>query len=211
MVLHRRHPDRPGRREHKRRQGAAGPPWWRRWPGWVCQPGGRAPVRAVWTNRAAERVRSGLSLVADNVTDVAARWSSEQVLGLAPDGASQRTAERLASGPALSGTGSAGGLVWGLCAGSGGRPAQGVAALSGPSGPAYRCSCPSRKFPCKHALALLLSWSRGAVPEAGTEGAPDFAREWQPGRAARPARPKPKTPRDPEGAARRGPPRGGRG
>src|SRR6202000_3262524 len=69
--------------------------------------------------------------------------------------------------------------------------------------PAYRCSCPSRKFPCKHALALLLSWSRGAVPEAGTEGAPDFARGWQTGRAAPPARQKPKTPRDPEAAARR--------
>ena len=29
------------------------------------------------------------------------------------------------------------------------------------AGPAYRCSCPSRKFPCKHALALLLLWVRG--------------------------------------------------
>ena len=23
------------------------------------------------------------------------------------------------------------------------------------TGPAYKCSCPSRKFPCKHALGLL--------------------------------------------------------
>ena len=146
---------------------------------------------------------AGLSLVADNVadvTDVAARWSWEQVLGLAPDGASRQAAERLAGRPVWSGTGSAGDLVWGLCAGSGARPYQVVADLSGP---AYRCSCPSRKFPCKHALGLLLSWSRGAVPEAGAEGPPDFAREWQTGRAARAPKPKSAPPRDPEGAARR--------
>jgi hypothetical protein len=144
-----------------------------------------------------------LSLVADNVTDVAARWSSEQVLGLAPDGASQRAAERLAGRPVWSGTGSAGELVWGSCAGSGARPYQIVADLSGPSGAAYRCSCPSRKFPCKHALGLLISWSRGAVPEAGAGDTPDYAREWQTGRAARATKPKSATPRDPEAAARR--------
>ena len=27
------------------------------------------------------------------------------------------------------------------------------------AGPAYKCSCPSRKFPCKHALGLLLLWA----------------------------------------------------
>jgi hypothetical protein len=133
-----------------------------------------------------------LSLVADSVTDVAARWSLEQVLGLAPDGAAQRTAERLADRPVWSGAGRAGELVWGLCAGSGARPYQVVADLSGPAGAAYRCSCPSRKFPCKHALGLLINWSRGLVPEAeaGADEAPDFAREWQAGRAARVARPK---------------------
>ncbi|HEY2267706.1 MAG TPA: SWIM zinc finger family protein, partial [Streptosporangiaceae bacterium] len=151
-----------------------------------------------------ERWRTGLSLVADNVTDVAARWSSEQVLGLAPDGASQRTAERLADRPVWSGTGSAGELVWGLCAGSGARPYQIVADLTGPTGAAYRCSCPSRKFPCKHALGLLINWSRGLVPEADAEDTPDYAREWQAGRAARAAKPaRSATPRDPEAAARR--------
>jgi len=30
---------------------------------------------------------------------------------------------------------------------------------------AWRCSCPSRKLPCKHSLALLLMWARGLVAE----------------------------------------------
>jgi len=147
-----------------------------------------------------------LSLVADNVTDVAARWSAEQVLGLAPDPASQRAAERLAGGPRWSGTGYAGELVWGSCAGSGARPYQVTVDLAGASGPAYRCSCPSRKFPCKHALGLLLTWAGGAVPEAGPDDRPGYAREWQTGRAAKAAQaagPKAATARDPVAAARR--------
>ncbi len=57
----------------------------------------------------------------------------------------------------------------GLCAGSGKDPYQTVVDL----GPRYQCSCPSRKFPCKHALALLLSWAKGTVPEQAA--AADFA------------------------------------
>ncbi len=41
------------------------------------------------------------------------------------------------------------------------------------------------------------------MPEAGAEDTPDYAREWQTGRAARAAKPKSTTPRDPEAAARR--------
>ncbi|HEY0718222.1 MAG TPA: SWIM zinc finger family protein, partial [Streptosporangiaceae bacterium] len=142
-----------------------------------------------------------LSLAADNVTDVAARWSSDQVLGLAPDSTSRRAAERLAAQAVWSGTGAAGELVWGACAGSGARPYQIAVDLAGPSGPGYRCSCPSRKFPCKHALGLLLNWVRDAVPEQAQ--AAGFAREWQAGRTARTASPTPGAARDPAAAARR--------
>jgi len=38
-------------------------------------------------------------------------------------------------------------------------------------GVASRCTCPSRRHPCKHALALLLLWSAGDVPET-TQPAP---------------------------------------
>ncbi|WP_420894866.1 SWIM zinc finger family protein, partial [Streptomyces noursei] len=36
-------------------------------------------------------------------------------------------------------------------------------------GPAFQCSCPSRKFPCKHTLGLLLRW---AGDEAGEPARP---------------------------------------
>jgi SWIM zinc finger len=74
-------------------------------------------------------------------------------------------------------------------------------------GPAYRCSCPSRKFPCKHALALLLNWANGLVPQAPV---PDFAMSWivsRLTRASAPARPagsaRPPGERDQQAAARR--------
>jgi hypothetical protein len=93
---------------------------------------------------------------------MAARWTAETVLALAPDDAARRAATTLARPGPWTGTGAAGDLVWGLCAGSGKNPYQAIADLTGP---AYRCSCPSRKFPCKHALALLLLWAAGVVPD----------------------------------------------
>jgi hypothetical protein len=113
---------------------------------------------------------------------VAARWTANDVLALAPDAASQRAAAGLARPACWSDVGTAGDLVWGLCAGSGRQPYQTIIDLTGP---AYRCSCPSRKFPCKHALALLLTWSGGAVPEQGE--AAGFAIAWQASRQARAA------------------------
>jgi SWIM zinc finger len=93
---------------------------------------------------------------------MAARWSAEKVLALAPDDASQRAATGLARPGPWSGTGAAGDLVWGRFAGSGTDPYQAIVDLTGP---AYRCSCPSRKSPCKHALALLLLWAAGVIPD----------------------------------------------
>lgn len=124
-------------------------------------------------------------------------------MALAPDVASHRAAARLAAGPRWSGTGAAGELIWGLCAGSGQHPYQVIVDISGP---AYQCSCPSRKFPCKHALALLLSWAAGAVPDVAAPA--DYAAAWIAARAARAerasARPRAGEPaRDEQAAARR--------
>ncbi len=102
------------------------------------------------------------------------------MLALAPDTAARRAAAGLARAACWTAAGTAGDLVWGLCAGSGQQPYQTVVDLAGP---AYKCSCPSRKFPCKHALALLLSWAGGTVPERGE--AAGYATAWQAGRQAR--------------------------
>jgi len=107
------------------------------------------------------------------------RWTADQVLGLAPDAASQKAGAKLATPAPWSGTGAAGTAVWGLCKGSGKTPYQTVVDTRGP---AYRCTCPSRKFPCKHALALLLLWAQGTsgpVPAAGPAGGePEWVAEW---------------------------------
>ena len=102
------------------------------------------------------------------------------MLALAPDASSRRAAAGLARPAPWSGTGAAGELVWGRFAGSGRSPYQAIADLGGP---AYKCSCPSRKFPCKHVLALLLAWARGGVPEVDEPS--DYARAWQRGVVAR--------------------------
>jgi SWIM zinc finger len=135
---------------------------------------------------------------------VAERWDRERVLALAPDAPSQRTALSLASGRAWPATGAAAGAdaVWGECRGSASAPYRTAVDLSGP---AYRCSCPSRKFPCKHVLALLLLWSEGSVPE-DVAGPPDWAGSWLIARAERASRAssgEPAEPKDPRAAARR--------
>jgi hypothetical protein len=103
------------------------------------------------------------------------RWTTEQVLALAPDDTSRKAGSRLGTAGPWSGAGSSGsGAVWGRCKGSGSKPYQTVIDTTGP---AYACSCPSRKFPCKHALGLLLLWAGGedAVARSAT---PDWAEEW---------------------------------
>ncbi|MEV4235895.1 MULTISPECIES: DUF5691 domain-containing protein [unclassified Nocardia] len=110
-----------------------------------------------------------------------ALWTEEQVSALAPDASSLSAARKLAG--RWHGTGQSDTALWGLCQGSGSKPYQTIVDLAGP---AYKCSCPSRKFPCKHALSLLLGWSGGAVAEAAIA---DFAAEWINARAVRAAEP----------------------
>lgn len=94
------------------------------------------------------------------------------MLALASDQLSARAARGLARAETWSRTGSSERGVWGHCQGSRSTPYQTAVALRGP---AYRCSCPSRKVPCKHALALLLLWSSGTVRPADE---PDWAAGW---------------------------------
>ena len=62
--------------------------------------------------------------------------------------------------------------VWGRCIGTSAEPYE---CAVDHVDVAFRCSCPSRIFPCKHALALLLLWARGQVAEGS---APPFAATW---------------------------------
>ena len=55
-------------------------------------------------------------------------------------------------------------LIFGECQGSGKNPYSTSADFSG-SEPVFRCSCPSRQFPCKHSLALMMEWLSGKTFE----------------------------------------------
>jgi hypothetical protein len=53
-------------------------------------------------------------------------------------------------------------LLFGDCKGSGAENYRPSADFSDPSKPVFRCTCPSRQFPCKHSLAILYAFVQGA-------------------------------------------------
>lgn len=128
---------------------------------------------------------SGLSVGTRTVSDmtgVGVRWSAEQVLALAPDAASSRAGSKLVDPAPWSATGAGRGAVWGECKGGGCTPYRTAVDVEGADGPAFTCSCPSRKSPCKHALGLLLRRARaaeesGPAAEEGTEP-PEWVSTW---------------------------------
>ncbi|CAN2536383.1 hypothetical+protein [Methylocapsa aurea] len=66
------------------------------------------------------------------------------------------------------------GLVWGEAQGSGSAPYR-VIVCETDAG--YKCTCPSRKFPCKHSLALM--WLRVENKASFAQGpAPQWVRDW---------------------------------
>lgn len=100
------------------------------------------------------------------------RWSVEQIAAVAPSPKSVAAAEPLAVGSRWSAVGADERSLWGRCRGSGAEPYD---TMVDHVGVAWRCTCPSRKLPCKHALALLLLWIRGGVPSAT---APERVASW---------------------------------
>ena len=100
------------------------------------------------------------------------RWQIEQVLALAPRPSSVAAAQPLAVPARWAGAGCDSRAVWGRCVGSSAEPYE--CAVDHVE-VAFRCTCPSRVFPCKHSLALLLLWARGQVAEGEP---PPFAATW---------------------------------
>jgi hypothetical protein len=67
-----------------------------------------------------------------------------------------------------------GDLVWGECQGSGSNPYR-VMADTADAG--SKCTCPSRKFPCKHALALMWLFVEDPAPFNAAE-TPEWVLDW---------------------------------
>lgn len=117
-------------------------------------------------------------------------WTPEQILGLAPDISSAKSGQGMAAARHWQSLGCDGQAAWGLCQGSGQNPYQtqiDLSELAEPAGlakPAFKCSCPSRKFPCKHGLGLFLLLA--SQPQAFTEKTPPaWVSEWLESRAKR--------------------------
>ncbi len=129
----------------------------------------------------------------------------EEVTALAPDDASAKAARGLVAPSKWPLLGANDDAAWGECQGSGSKPYQTQVDLAGP---AFRCSCPSRKFPCKHGLALLMLRAQEPARFASTE-APAWVAEWLASRSEKAQKKdvkqavKAAAPADPQAAIRR--------
>jgi len=109
-------------------------------------------------------------------------WNRERVLQVAPDAASAKAGEGLASTRKWVSLGYDEIAAWGECQGSGSKPYQVQVDLREA---AFKCSCPSRKFPCKHGIGLMLLFAGGEMSAAPQ---PAWVVQWMASRAERQAK-----------------------
>lgn len=107
--------------------------------------------------------------------------SAEQILTLAPDAASAKAGTQQASLAKWSSLGTHEQALWGLCQGSGKDPYRAQIALAEP---AFKCTCPSRKFPCKHGLGLYLLYAQHSAAFA-EDSPPQWVSDWLQSRGQR--------------------------
>ena len=100
------------------------------------------------------------------------RLTVEQVTEMAPDAASAAAGKKLMALKNWEGLGKSSEALWGKCRGS--ALYQVKVDLSNMG---YHCSCPSRKFPCKHSLGLMLV-SASSPDAIAEEPLPDWVEEW---------------------------------
>ena len=100
--------------------------------------------------------------------------TEEQILTLAPDESSKKSGKVLCNPSKWITKGKSEIALWGECQGSGSKPYQTQIDLNNV---AFKCSCPSRKFPCKHGIGLALLYAR--QPGLFTHvDAPQWVVEW---------------------------------
>jgi len=101
-------------------------------------------------------------------------FSEDQILALAPDDSSKKAGKELANPSKWVKREVSDRALWGECQGSGKLPYQTQVDLINV---AFKCSCPSRKFPCKHGLGLLLLYGRDQKLFSKTSE-PSWVMEW---------------------------------
>lgn len=125
------------------------------------------------------------------------QWTTEQVIAAAPDAQVASAGKKLAEPRHWRNTGQDAEAIWGECQGS--ALYQVRVALADL---ASKCSCPSRKFPCKHAVGLLVLGvhSPGSVPPSPQ---PEWVSSWIEKREKPKAAPKEEKAVDPQAQAKR--------
>src|SRR5579872_6592067 len=108
-------------------------------------------------------------------------FTEEQVLALAPDDSSKKAGKGLAAARHWVTLGHSETVAWGECKGSASMPYQTQIDLGEP---AFKCTCPSRKFPCKHGLGLFLMLVGQSGSFSQTE-TPEWVAKWLETRANR--------------------------
>lgn len=100
--------------------------------------------------------------------------TEEQIIQLAPDASSVKAGKGLATATKWVLLEYSERAIWGHCQGSGKTPYQTVIEVKNI---AFKCSCPSRKFPCKHGLGLLFLYT--AHPDLFRQAEePDWVADW---------------------------------
>jgi hypothetical protein len=100
--------------------------------------------------------------------------TEDQIFALAPDDSSKKSGKELANPLKWVTKGVNELALWGECQGSGSKPYRTQVDIINL---AFKCSCPSRKFPCKHGLGLLLFHSRSSK-DFTESNMPDWVSEW---------------------------------
>lgn len=134
-------------------------------------------------------------------------FSQQEIESLAPDASSVSSGRGLSKPSSWLETGEEDGYLWGLCKGSGSRPYQVRVDASQPE-IGFKCSCPSRKIPCKHVLGLLFLRAANGGPLGGE--CPDWAKEWREKRRQRQAGGTAKTAGTADGGGKKSGQKGGR-
>lgn len=109
------------------------------------------------------------------------QWTYEKVLALAPDPGTAQRAKEMAHAMrwhSLAGNGRA---IWG----TNGLPADPYRTQVDFQGPAFKCTCPVRRLPCKHGIGLLLLFLKNNDAFRVADAPPDWVDAWLKGRDAR--------------------------
>ncbi len=99
------------------------------------------------------------------------KLTQEQVESLAPDPGTLKRAQKIAKPSNYANIGASDRAIWAESLGS-----SNYTTYIDISGPAYKCSCPVKKLPCKHAMGLMVLIAN--QPELATAPEPEELTDW---------------------------------